>query len=158
MVNNCRNCGGNGITVSFNPANSRPVIEKCAVCDGKKAEEPENVVQTRSVKAHRNKSLPSVVKKLTHGFDAWIVGSAADPNNDDPNDYDVQVPYSSWGQACFLIPPNARVNSFCGFKFEEDGHSIDVWPGELGWILQRPACKWAWHPKTGIFITKVHMS
>lgn len=106
----------------------------------------------------KRRGLPAIVKKLTHGFDAWVVGSAADPNNDDPKDYDVQVPFSTWGQACLLIPKDAVPNSFGGFRFEDDGMSIDVWPGELGWIFQRPACKWAWHPASGIFITKVKIT
>ena len=154
------------MTVSFNPVSPRrPVLEKCVACKGNRVEndadkpsEPSVGVQMHSIDPKRNKGLPPTVKRLTHGFDAWIVGSAADPTNDNPNDFDVQVPYSSWGQACFLIPQDARINAFGGMRFEEEGHQIDVWPGELGWIIQRPGCKWAWHPKTGIFITKVNMS
>jgi hypothetical protein len=157
MKNNCNVCGGNGMTVSFNAAHPRPIISKCMACDGMKTENPDDNIHSHNVSKHRNKSLPPTVSKLTHGFDAWVVGSAADPNNDNPNDFDVQVPYSTWGQACFLIPKDAKVNSFCGFKFEEDGVTIDVWPGELGWIVQRPACKWVWHPKTGIFLTRIYI-
>ncbi len=148
------------MTVSIDPDAKRPTLTKCKVCNGEEAEEPPSNQQSQifNLDPSRNKGLPSIVKKLTHGFDAWIVGSAADPTNDSPNDFDVQVPYSSWGQACMLIPKTATINAFGGMRFEEGGVQIDVWPGELGWFLQRPACRWAWHPKTGIFITRVNMS
>lgn len=142
----CAKCGGNGIVVSFPDTVS---IEQ--KIDGEKTQE-------LPIDLGKRRGLPAIVKKLTHGFDAWVVGSAADPNNDDPKDYDVQVPFSTWGQACLLIPKDAKPNSFGGFRFEDDGMSIDVWPGELGWIFQRPACKWAWHPASGIFITKVKIT
>jgi hypothetical protein len=141
----CPNCGGNGIIVSFDHVNDEKKI------DG-------NDTHELPIDLGDRRGLPAIVKKLTYGFDAWVVGSAADPNNDDPKDYDVQVPFSTWGKACLLIPPNAVPNSFGGFRFEDEGMSIDVWPGELGWIFQRPSCRWAWHPASGIFITKVKVS
>jgi hypothetical protein len=101
------------------------------------------------------KFLPELVAKLTHAHDAWIVGSAANPDNKTPRDYDVQVPYSEWGKACMLIPKDAKRNSFGGFKCQCEGLEIDVWPGELGWIMQRPMCLWAWHPASGIRLNKI---
>jgi len=102
------------------------------------------------------RTLPKIVVKMTHAHDAWIVGSAANPDNQAPRDWDIQVPYSQWGAAAMLIPPDAKPNSFGGFKCQCEGVSVDVWPGELGWILQRPMTQWAWHPASGLRITKVN--
>ena len=100
-------------------------------------------------------TLPDLVAHLTHACDAWIVGSAADPENVEPRDYDVVVPFSAWNIATNMIPRDATVNSFGGWKCISCGVEVDVWPGDLGWVLQRPRCKWAWHPLSGVRITKV---
>lgn len=99
-------------------------------------------------------SFPKLVLLLTHNHDAWIVGSAADPQNLNPRDYDIQVPFYEWGPACGLIPHDAKINSFGGLKCQSDGFEIDVWPGDLGWIMQRPKAKWAYHPKSGVRLKK----
>ena len=75
------------------------------------------------------RKLPSLVAMLTTSHDAWIVGSAADPDVENPKDFDVQVPYSEWGKACMLIPKDAKVNCLGGFKCKSDGVDVDVWPG-----------------------------
>lgn len=102
-----------------------------------------------------SKSLPTLVLALTHNHDAWIVGSAADPANTDPRDYDVIVPFYEWGKAAHLIPKDATVNSFGGFKCTSDNAKIDVWPGDLGWLMQRPKTSFVWHPATNIRFQKV---
>lgn len=115
-------------------------------------------------------TLPRIVLALTHNHRAWIVGSAADPKNKDPRDYDVIVPYSEWGAAAHLILSNAEVNSFGGWKLSvKFGYKknvsrmfkaavrwieIDVWPGELSWVMERPQCMYAWSPATGVRLTK----
>lgn len=100
--------------------------------------------------------LPILVGKLTHFHEAWIVGSAADPKNESPRDWDILVPLSKWQDAAGLIPASAISNSFGGFKIlDENGVEIDVWPGELSWIMQRPKSTWAWQPKTGIRLQKI---
>lgn len=91
-------------------------------------------------------TLPKLVLSLTHNFDAWIVGSAADPANTSPRDYDVLVPFSQWGPASQLIPRDAVPNSFGGWKCQSDGKEVDVWPGELGWLMTKPKAKYVWHP------------
>lgn len=100
------------------------------------------------------RSIPKLVAKLSHYHEAWVVGSAADPNNKKPRDWDVLVPFSKWQDASGLIPENAKVNSFGGFKCVEDDVEIDVWCGELSWIIQIPKCKYIWNPKTGVRFTK----
>ena len=87
---------------------------------------------------------------MTHAHDAWVVGSGADPNNDKPRDYDIIVPYSEWQKACMLIPPDAKPNHFGGWKCQSEGVEVDVWPGDLGWIMQRPQMKYVWHVASGV--------
>lgn len=101
-------------------------------------------------------NLPKLVARLTHYHEAWIVGSAADPTNKSPKDYDILVPLSKWQDAAGLIPEGAVSNSFGGFKCVEDGIEIDIWPGELSWIIQRPKCLYAYQPKTGIRLKKIY--
>lgn len=97
---------------------------------------------------------PELVSKLVIIHDAWVVGSAADPNNKEPRDWDVIVPYSKWNAACQLIPKDAKVNSFGGFKCISEGKEVDVWPDELGNVMQCQKAKFAWHPRSGIRLTK----
>lgn len=101
-------------------------------------------------------SLPRLVARLTHYHEAWIVGSAADPANKTPRDYDILIPLSKWQDAAGLIPEDAVSNSFGGFKcIVEEGIEVDIWPGELSWIMQRPQSQYAWQPKTGIRLMKI---
>lgn len=99
-------------------------------------------------------TLPPIVAQLTHNFDAWIVGSAADPATQQPRDWDVLVPFHEWHRAVACVPSSAQPNCFGGWKFESNGQSIDVWPGDLSWLMQRPQARWAWHPKSGTRIAK----
>lgn len=102
------------------------------------------------------KHLSRIVTKFSI-FDAWIVGSAAAPdcNYETVRDIDVLVPFSHWKEAALLIPPDAKPNTFGGWKFVSDGKEIDVWPGELGWVMSNAAAKWALHLKSGTRITKI---
>lgn len=100
-------------------------------------------------------TLPPLAIALTHNFDAWIVGSAAAPDALNPRDIDIIVPHYEWNRAAHLIPKDAKVNSFGGFKCVQDGIEMDVWPGDLGWLMQRPKACWAWHPASGVRLCKV---
>jgi hypothetical protein len=92
--------------------------------------------------------LPAIVSKLCYAHEAWIVGSAAlDINN--ANDYDVLVSFAHWKDAAMLIPEEARPNSFGGWKFTNDGATIDVWPGDLVWFLTNNIVQAIWHPRSG---------
>jgi hypothetical protein len=93
---------------------------------------------------------PPLVLALTHFHDAWIVGGAADPNVGRPRDYDVVVPYRSWSAAAQLIPKNAEVNSFGGWKCSCGRAKVDVWPGDVSAVMLHPRCRWAWQPRHGI--------
>lgn len=51
------------------------------------------------------------------------------------NDYDLLVPYEKWNDINLLIPKNAVVNSFGGWKFKTkdfEGREVevDVWPDD----------------------------
>lgn len=92
---------------------------------------------------------PKLVAALTYMHDAWVVGSAADPGNTVPRDWDIIVPFSQWNSACQLIPSDAKVNTFGGWKVKAaEGVEIDVWPGELGSLMQNAKAKYAWHVRT----------
>lgn len=82
-------------------------------------------------------------------YDAWIVGSAADPSVAKPHDYDVIVSWSQWAQVATLIPLSARPNSFGGWVCMEDEIRIDVWPGDLSSFLTIGMAKAIWHPRSG---------
>ena len=99
-------------------------------------------------------SLPTLVNALCYGHDAWIVGSAANKDNLNPRDIDVFVPFSEWGPAAFLIPKDAVRNSFGGWKCMSDGYEVDVWPGELSWLLVNNKTKYAWHPRSDTRVIK----
>lgn len=99
--------------------------------------------------------LPKLVLALTHSHDAWIVGSAADPEMKNPRDYDVIVPFSEWQKASSLVPKDAKVNTFGGFKCMSDGIEVDVWAGDIGWLMQRPMSIFVWHVASGIRYKKL---
>lgn len=102
------------------------------------------------------RTIPSIVAQLTHGFEAWVVGSSANPKTDlsAVRDWDLLVPYAYWHQAAMMIPAGAKPNTFGGWKFEvvENGyrHTIDLWPGDLCWFLQNSATSWIWQPRSGV--------
>jgi hypothetical protein len=99
--------------------------------------------------------LPELAAKLTHVCDGWIVGSAADPENKSPRDYDIVIPFNKWREAAALIPKDSKRNTFGGWKCISENKEIDVWPDELGWILTKPMVKFAWHPFSGTRISKL---
>jgi len=100
------------------------------------------------------RTLPSLVTKACYNCEAWIVGSAANPNNIEPRDYDVIVPYSHWHSVAIMLPDDVKKNTFGGWKCVSEGKEVDIWPGELSWILTNKICEWAWHPRTDTRIRK----
>lgn len=92
---------------------------------------------------------PRIVNALINGHNAWIVGSAANPEKTEPRDIDVLVPFSEWYEAAFLIPDCAKPNSFGGWKFTTEGIEVDVWPGDIAVVMAAPKCEWVYHHKTG---------
>lgn len=101
--------------------------------------------------------MPSLVCKLAYAHEAWVVGSAASPDADHANvrDYDVIVPFEHWRAAAMLIPPDAKPNTFGGWKCISEGREVDVWPGDLSWLMTNKAAKWAYHPRTNTRLQSV---
>lgn len=90
---------------------------------------------------------PKLVCALCYGHDAWIVGGAA--RQEDPRDYDVIVSFEEWKGAAFLIPPDAKPNTFGGFKCPTpEGIEVDVWPSDLAKMMAQDEVRHLWHPKT----------
>lgn len=99
--------------------------------------------------------LPDIVTKLTFHCDGWLIGSSADPSNYSPRDYDVFIPINNWGKASILIPKNAKINTFGGFKFKDkQGNEIDVWTGEMSNFLNTVQFSFAYHPRSGVRLEK----
>lgn len=96
------------------------------------------------------KPYPATVAKLVTYCDAWIVGSGAKPIPDVPRDWDVAVPFFEWNRAAAMIPADAKPNSFGGWKFEEGGCVVDVWPDDIGKIMTNAMTTHVWHPKSGV--------
>ncbi len=107
--------------------------------------------------AHKINRLPRLVRLMCSLGNAWIVGSAADPNNLRPNDYDVAVPYSEWKKVAICIPKDAKPTLFGdGWKFISDGKKVDVWPDDVVNIFLCAKCNWMWQPKYNIRIKRVN--
>lgn len=100
--------------------------------------------------------IPALAAKILYGHEAWMVGSAAVPDCDftTVRDFDIVVPFSHWQQASLLIPADAWPNTFGGWKFLSETKEVDVWPGDLAWLLTNQAFKWAWHPRSGTRIKR----
>ena len=93
--------------------------------------------------------LPRVVYQMcVHG--ALIVGSrakamAGHDNVENPNDWDLIVPFDKWQVIALLIPQDAKPNKFGGWRFEVESfdgdwlEEVDVWPGSLETYLS--TCK-----------------
>jgi hypothetical protein len=101
--------------------------------------------------------LPALVGKLAYTCDAWIIGPAAavDADMSTVRDFDVLVPPANWLQAAQLIPPDARPNTYGGWKCQSEGREVDVWPEDLGKRLPCPLNKFAWHPSSGARFQRV---
>lgn len=94
---------------------------------------------------------PKLVANLVMQHNAWIVGSAADPEQDlsKVRDWDVIVPFSNWLTASGLIPQDAKPNRFGGWRCQSEGQEVDVWPDDIAMILNASKSKFAWHPRSG---------
>jgi hypothetical protein len=96
--------------------------------------------------------LPVLVNKLTYLHEGWVIGSAALASTDLANvrDYDILISFAHWREAAALVPADARPNSFGGWKCSTpEGAIVDVWPGDIGWVMTNAMCTAAWHPRTG---------
>ncbi len=115
------------------------------------------------------KQLPTSVKLFVERCDAFIVGSAANPNAhlNEPdavatnpytgicvNDIDVVIPFHKWDIACIIIASAndqeqnwPTLNVYGGLKFVDDGKTVDVWPSDLNKYLLSSLVEYVWSPK-----------
>jgi len=98
--------------------------------------------------------LPRLVWLICGSYNAWLVGSAADPANNDPKDYDIAVPFNDWKNVSLLIPKDAKPTMFGGWKCVSDGKVIDVWPDDIINIFLCAKCDFMWQPKHNIRVLR----
>ncbi len=115
--------------------------------------------QTPIIDYNRVAALPASIRSFCHNNDGWIVGSGAQYllsiKDNLPRDWDLLIPFWTWGMACKTIPEGSPTNSQGGIKLLIDGLSIDVWAGDIGWFMaqipNQPA--YAIHPKSMTYLT-----
>jgi hypothetical protein len=93
-------------------------------------------------------TLPKLAVAIT-ALGGWIVGGAADPTEQNPQDIDILIPFHLWSKVAPLIPSDARPNKFGGWRFMQASVEYDVWPGDLESMMQKSFFHHAWHPLTG---------
>lgn len=100
--------------------------------------------------------LPRLVARLTEAHNAWIVGSAANPDVNAANvrDWDVAVPFQNWDEAALLIPGDAKPNTFGGWKVITEGVEIDVWPTSFE-CFHHHKTPYMWHPSTNTRLKRI---
>lgn len=101
------------------------------------------------------RQIPKSVIAMAIIADAWIIGSAANPDIKSPKDIDVLIPTYNWFKIGHLIPKDAILNKFGGWKYIEDGEIIDVFLGDLPHIMKHHKFTHAWHYETNTLITKL---
>lgn len=95
-------------------------------------------------------SVPRLVMVLCQTYGAWVIGSAAEPRRtEQPRDWDVVVSFSRWAEAAPCLPADAIPNSFRGWKCDDAGTSVDVWPDDLARLMSSPRTTHLWHPASG---------
>ncbi len=101
--------------------------------------------------------LPRSVKYMVQHYNVWIAGSAADPasNIDKVKDLDIIIPFEEWNQITGLIPKDAKMNSYGGWRYTEDNILIDVWPDNLNNFMSSSFPKHIWQPRYNIRYLKV---
>lgn len=96
-------------------------------------------------------NLPKLAFKIGINCNAWIIGSAADPqvNLATVRDIDIIVPFVNWHQAAALIPNYAFPNTLGGWKVP-DTIPLDIWPDDLSRVMASSKTKFLWHPFSDI--------
>lgn len=100
--------------------------------------------------------LPKRLYAIVCKHNVWLVGSGV--IKDDAKDVNLLVSFRDWPEVAIHIPPDAKPNTFGGFKWEEDGVSIDMWPGDLSDLAASYMFKAAHNFKSGVTITAINRS
>lgn len=94
---------------------------------------------------------PIIVSQLVNCFDGWLVGGSAFETG--PKDYDVVIDPGNWNKVAQMIPKDAKVNSFGGWKFKDEGGvEVDVWPETLNSLMTNHFVKNLYHPRSNTAI------
>ena len=107
----------------------------------------------------RLRILTPIARSLVYTHDSWIVGGCANYFIDESisfvRDLDIIVPFYEWGLACKMVKAGTPSNSFGGFKVIDDGLEIDMWCGDIGYLIANSPQKpiYAVHPRTYTIIT-----
>lgn len=104
------------------------------------------------------KKYPDLVTKLLNTCEGWLIGSSANPDYDNPRDYDVFIPIKYWSMACCLIPKDTKINTLGGFKCISDNIEVDVFTGNCEDFINKN--KWftyMYNPTTGILIKRIEI-
>ena len=104
------------------------------------------------------KELPTSVKQFVQHYNAWITGTAADPNVnsiDDIDDIDVIIPFREWNKATGLIPDDAKKNKYGGWKYKDGNIFVDVWPNDLNSHMLSVMPKYLWQPRYDIMYKNI---
>lgn len=101
--------------------------------------------------------LPNSVKHMVQHYNAWIVGSAADIEKDmsQVNDVDVIISFGDWHKVVGLIPTDSKKNNYGGWKYVEDGITVDVWPDDLNNFMNSDIPEYLWQPKYNLRYKKI---
>lgn len=94
--------------------------------------------------------LPKRIYAIVCKHNVWLVGSAV--TKDDAKDVDLLVSFRDWPEVAIHIPPDAKPNTFGGFKWKEDNISIDMWPGDLSDLAASYMFKAAHNFKSGVTV------
>ena len=86
------------------------------------------------------KIVPTTVAILCRSG-AYIVGGYANyliGKRKEFKDYDLIVPPDKWYIVSLLIPKDAKINSYGGWKFiDKEGNNIDIWPSSIEQYLRQ---------------------
>lgn len=105
------------------------------------------------VKSDMSSTVPKSVMHWCIIGEAWIIGSAADPEKRSPRDYDIVVPFHMWYKVAASIPKSARPNTLGGWKMiSDDGVEVDIWPDDPMRIINR--CAHIWDPVNNVRFTR----
>ena len=101
--------------------------------------------------------LPKSVKLMVQHYNGWIVGSAANPQKNilQVKDVDVIIPFSEWNKASGLVPKNAVKNVYGGWRYVENGITVDVWTDDLNNFMNSNIPECLWQPRYNIRYKKV---
>jgi hypothetical protein len=102
---------------------------------------------------------PPLVEQLTKHCDGWIVGEAAEPDNDSPQHFEVYIPPQHWGHASgYIKSKKISLNPLGGIQIKStrDKRLITIWTGDMNEIFATDIFTFAHHPNSGVRIIRLN--